>query len=297
MTAQDYPVYDFVAASQVERPLQIALKKWMDKFNKLCPERWLDHFGSQIRTESMSVQSYSFENVRQKWSRPAIGVPFTINSTTSQKSVSGLIVIDRVDVILLILDILNEPLSEKPADRELTSVESSIGMMVFQITAAVFGEAWPAKETIPITIGTIDLEPDNSRLMAPQKEVILTGFEIKTASSQQVGAARIQWVFGKEELVSLLDVPSTTQILSDGKTIDPLNIGQIEVTLAACLGSVQLSMTDLLRLRNGAIIVFNQPIDQPLVVNINDHPLIQAWPGQAEKVQNILIDSMFESAS
>lgn len=297
MTAQDYPVYDFVAASQVERPLQSALKKWMNQFNKLCPERWHEIFGTNIQTESMSIQSYSFEDAKQKWVRPAIGVPFTINSNTPLKSVAGLIVIDRIDAILLILDILNETLSTKPDDRELTSVESSIASMVYQTLAAVFGEAWPAKETIPISVGAIDLEPDNSRLFPPDKEVILTGFEIKTVSSQQTGPARFQWIFGKEELVSLLEVPSTNKIVPDGKTIDPLNISQIDVSLAACLGTTQLSMSDLVRLKSGAIIVFDQPIDQPLIVKVNDQPLIRAWPGQTDKVQNVLVDSLMEPAS
>ena len=40
MTAKDYPVYDFLTASKVERPLSAALKVWLEKFAKMFGDRW-----------------------------------------------------------------------------------------------------------------------------------------------------------------------------------------------------------------------------------------------------------------
>jgi len=292
MSAETYPLYDFLAASQVERPLSNGLKNWMAKFNKLFPERWVDNFSTSISSTSMSIQSHNFDEARSKWLRPSLGVPFSISPDNAQKSVSGLIVAERVDLRLLILDILGEIPEAKPEDQELTTVELSMSSMIFEAIAATFGEAWPAKETMPISCGSFDEKPDNSRLFPPKKEVIVTGFEIKSSKGAKAGPARFQWIFAKEELINLMDVPTTAKIVPDGSAVDPEVIRQIDLSLIACLGSTELSMADLVCLREGVIVKLNQPIDQPLLVTANGLPLIKGWPGQAAGTQNLLVDSL-----
>jgi flagellar motor switch protein FliM len=293
MNTVNYPVYDFVTASKVERPLAAALKAWFTKFSARFRERWSEFSASPVRVTSSLANAMSFDAARTKWTRPTVATPIVIGGKEKTPEVQGLILAHCSDVILLIMEILSESIGERPADRELTSIEVSMCDMLFQTAGSVLGEAWLDKDPLPVKTGAFDFMPNNSRLFAPTKEVIVTGFEVHTSSAPQTGDAKVTLVFGKDELMKLLGVkPRDTQPSTPAK-INPELISQIKVELDACLGSAELSMASLLQLAPGAIIRFDQRVQNPLVLRLNGVPKMTGWPGHNDDKSCVMIETSF----
>ncbi|MEQ1904043.1 MAG: FliM/FliN family flagellar motor switch protein [Pirellulaceae bacterium] len=287
MTKTDYPVYDFLTASRVERPLASALKNWMSKFCKSFADHWRAFATSQLQSSPMLINAMSFEEAKAKISRNSIGVPISINND----SVQGMIVTERADIIILMMDILVQALNERPVDRELTSIEMSMCRLFLEHSVSGFAEAWPDKDSMPIKMDELDSQPNRSRLFQPNKEVIVTGFEFRTANAQQTGPAKFLWILAKDELKSLLGVKAKNVVAPDNLRIDPANIDQLMVELTVHLGSTELPMNRLFELAPGDIVRFDQPIHQPLTLLVNNSPKMRAWPGCVGDKQSLMIES------
>ncbi len=289
MIDRDYPKYDFLNASKVERPLAAALKIWMNKFTEMFPERWKELAPTPIKVTMLPIDSLRFDAAQGRWSQPSIGVPIRIKVG----AVNGMIVAPQVDMLILIMEILTESLSKKPVHRELTTIEQSLCELFLEQSLLSFGEAWPDKEILPTELGEIDRQPNRCRLMMPDREVLVTGFQISTSSSQAIGPVRIEWMFAKDEMKKLLGVPD--QVVSpanSGEKIPTDNIYQIYVEISARLGSAELGMDDLLQLDAGDIVKLNQKIEKPLVLNVNDQPTFDVWPGRVGDQQCFQIESI-----
>ncbi len=290
MTKNDYPVYDFLTASRVERPLASALKNWMSKFCKSFVDHWRAFATSPLQTSPMLINAMSFDEAKTKISRHSIGVPISINN----EAVHGMIVTERADIIILMMDILVQSLNERPADRELTSIEMSLCRLFLEHSVAAFAEAWPDKDSMPIKMFELDLQPSRSRMFQPNKDVIVTGFEFRTANAEQAGAAKFMWILAKEELKTLLGVQSKSAIVPDNVRINPANIDLLKVELSVNLGSTDLPMNRLLELVPGDIVRFDQPISEPLTLLVNSCPKLRAWPGCIGDKQSMMIESIIQ---
>lgn len=286
MTPTEYPVYDFLTASKVERPLSAALKVWLSKFSGMFVERWLEFAPTEIQVTAMLIEARSFDAAQSRWTAPAVGLPIDIN----HGAVQGLVVVSRSDLLILMMEILSETITEKPADRELTSIESSLCELFFQHSIATFSEAWPAKEPLPIDAKAIDWQPNRCRLFQPERELISTGFEIRTSCGADAGPARVEWLFAKDDLKKLLGVTDAAPIAKSNQKIDPENLFALQIELTALLGSAELEMDQLLQLSVGDIVKLNQRIEQPLPLLVNDHPTFFAWPGRHGVMQCMQLD-------
>ncbi len=287
----DYPIFDFVSASQVERPLSQALKIWMSNCQKLFKDRWCEFSANEIQISPLLINAWTFATVRSKWTQPSVGLPITIKSAQQPAEIQGLLVIRRTDLIILMMEILSETLAEKPQDRELTHIELSLSELVLKNAVTALSEGWPAKETLPVSTAALDFEPTYSRMFSPKKEIISTGFEVRTSGGSEAGPAVLEWIFPKDELVSLLGVGSVPTSGQNTMKIDPQSVTQMNVNISASLGTAELAMGDLMRLAPGAIVRLNQRVDEPLTVSLNEQPKVLAWPGKKRNRPCVMVET------
>jgi flagellar motor switch protein FliM len=285
----EYPVYDFLTASKVERPLSSALKIWLDKFSNVFLERWREFAPTEIRVTPRAINSTTFELAQSSWSQPSIGVVININQGAAQ----GMIVAQRSDLLILLMEILSETVLERPVDRNLTTIEGSLCQLLLEQSVRTFGESWPEKEVMPIEMGPVDEQPNRTRLFPPKHEVLITGFDIETSCGAPAGPACIEWIFAKDALKKLLKV--TDPVMPDPNSQNRIpveNISKIMVDICARLGSAELAMDDLIDLADGDIIKLDQRIEVPVTLLVNDHPAFQAWPGRCGDQQCLQVESI-----
>ena len=283
MSQLQYQVYDFATSARVDRPLWLAFHNWMEKFAKLFVEHWSSISLTPIQATPLTIDAGEFEVLQARWNKPA----YSVEVGFKDEATTGLLVIDRLELLRLLMDILGDSTGGDLADRELTSVEASLSQMIFEQSASVIGQSWPEQESLSFNLGEPDNQPNRSRMFAPDKDLLTSGLLIQLGET----TVRLQLLLAKNETTQLLGVDERASQLNPNNRVSEDKISEICVQVSAGLGSSELGMTELVSIAVGDIIVLDQRVENPLVLFANDEPVFHAWPGRVDQKQALKIVS------
>ena len=284
MSEPTYQVYDFAASARVERPLSLALRRWLEKFAERFVEQYSNFSMTEIEAEALLIDAETFENLQSNWQAPS----FSAEVQLQDGGLSGMLVADRTEILKLLMDVLGNTDVEEVEDRELTSVEVSLCEMIFEQAASTLAESWPEQEPLNQQLQPLDPQPAHSRLFPPDELLLKSGLLLKLPNK----SVSIQLLIPKKEAAKLLKVPTRPPAAPNpASRLDSQQVSQISVEVSAGLGSTQLPMTELASMAVGDIIVLDQLIEQPLTLYTNDEPAFQAWPGRRDQKQAMKITS------
>jgi flagellar motor switch protein FliM len=279
-----YQVYDFASSARVERPLWLAFNHWMQKFAELFAEHWCNFSQSPLQATPLAIDAHDFELLQEGWGKPAFGVGLSLND----ESVTGMLILDRVELLTLLMDILGSGGTDPVIDRELTPVETSLCELIFEQSVTTLVEGWPQQALLSYEMGELFEQPNRSRMFAPDKKMLVSGLHIQLPQA----SVKLELLLAKEEAAKLMGIekrkiepPNRNNRLSQEK------IAEINVRVSAEIGTTELPMTDLVSIAVGDIIVFDQHIDEPITVFANQEPVFCAWPGRTANKQSLKIVS------
>jgi flagellar motor switch protein FliM len=278
-----YHVYDFASSARVDRPLWLAFHNWMEKFAKLFVEHWSSISSTPIQATPLTIDAGEFETLQTRWNKPAYGVEVGFK----EESTTGLLVIDRLELLRLLMDILGDSAGAELVDRELTSVETSLCEMIFEQTASVIGQSWPDQESLTFSLGETNNQPNRSRMFAFDKNLLTSGLLIQLPET----TVQLQLLLAKDETVKLLGVDQQAKKLNPNNRVSQDKIAELCVQVSAGLGHSELGMSELVSIAVGDIIVLDQSVEDPVVIFANDEPIFSAWPGRIDKKQALKIVS------
>ena len=285
MTETTYQKYDFAASARVERPLWLALHRWLEKFAERFVKQYSNFSATTIEAEALLIDAESFEALQDRWDVPTLSAEVQLRDG----AVNGMLVGARSELRKLLMDVLGSTDDSEPNDRELTSVESSLCEMIFEQAANTLAESWPEKEPLAVQLQPMDRKPADSRLFSPDEVLLKSGLLINVGSEN----VSLQLVLPKIAAAKMMGVSlqSPSAPKSSAPRLDPERIADIRVEVSAGLGTTDLPMTDLASMAVGDIIVLDQSISQPLTLFTNEQPAFEAWPGRKNQTQAMQITS------
>ena len=286
MTSNDYPVYDFVAAASVERPLSLALKSWTSKFAEFFQERWKQFSSSEMKVYPTPTKCYTFGEARSKWDQ-SLG----ININFDDESQHGLLVSKRQHLLSLVMDILGESSDGDQPARELTAIEVSLCELIYEQVAATLSESWPQQQVLELPLGQLEASPNRCRIFGPDVDVLCNGFQLQLPS----GNALIQLVLSKAHARSLFDICDETQSetpAADQRLIEWQNLRSVAVNVCTQLGTAELGLDEVTKLEVGDIVLLDQKIQEPLEMMVNEIPRWRVWPGKTKQQQTVKVESL-----
>ena len=127
-------------------------------------ERWKEFAPTEIQVSPLAIDSLSFENLQAKWKQPSMGVPISIN----HGAVNGMIVAESSRDSRVVDGDPLRIVTEKPADRELTSVETSLCQLLFEQSRRHIRRGLAEQRNIADrNWKTMDWHPNRCRLFPP----------------------------------------------------------------------------------------------------------------------------------
>ena len=284
MSETTYQKYDFAASARVERPLWLALHRWLEKFAERFVKQYSNFSATTIEAEALLIDAESFEALQGRWEEPTLSAEVQLRDG----AVSGMLVGARSELRKLLMDILGSTDGGEASDRELTSIESSLCEMIFEQAANTLAESWPKQEPLTVQLQPMDSQPAESRLYSPEEMLLKSGLLIKLGSE----SVSLQLMLPKLATTKLLGVSlKSPSAPKSGTRLDPERIADIRVEVSAGLGTTDLPMTELASMAVGDIIVLDQSIGQPLTLFANEQPAFEAWPGRKNQTQAMQITS------
>jgi flagellar motor switch protein FliM len=204
----------------------------------------------------------------------AIGV---LLSPPSSADGAILLAIRRPLLLALLSGLLGETPTDLPADRDPTEIEGSlVGYLIRELFVDSLERGWPAAEPLQLTPG----KPGSPRAAwtGPGTDMVLLATPTITGPFGEHPIHLILTRTGRWERLSRLALPAPSAEPTNREQIAAL-VTEMKVDLAVVLGTAELTMSEVARLKAGDLVVLRQKVTDPLDGLVAGARKFRVWPG------------------
>jgi flagellar motor switch protein FliM len=196
-------------------------------------------------------------------------------------------------------------------NRDLSDIEQSVMEGIIVRILGNMREAWSQVIDLRPRLGQIETNPQFAQIVPPTEMVVLVTLETKVGEVEGMMNFCIPYLT-IEPIISKLSAQYWYSSVRRGTTTENLNIlrerlASIEVSVAAEVGKMDLTMRDVLNLTQGDVIrLSNTRIGDPMVLKVGNKPKFQCRPGVVgnklavqvtEKLEDVTKDEFEELAA
>lgn len=185
-------------------------------------------------------------------------------------------------------------------NRDLTDIEQSVMEGIIVRILANLREAWTQVIDLRPRLGQIETNPQFAQIVPPSEMVVLITFETKVGEEEGMMNFCIPYLT-IEPIVSKLSSQfwfssvrrsSTTQYLGTLKE----KLSSVDMDIVAEVGSINISIRDVLNLRMGDVVQLNSTkVGEPLVVSVGNKKKFYCQPGVVGKKMAVQITGKLEN--
>ncbi|MBN1410621.1 MAG: flagellar motor switch protein FliM [Spirochaetales bacterium] len=168
--------------------------------------------------------------------------------------------------------------------RDLTDIEQSVMEGIIVRILGNMREAWSTVIDLRPRLGQIETNPQFAQIVPPTEMVVLVTLETKVGEVEGMMNFCIPYLT-IEPIISKLSAQYWYSSVRRGTTTENLNIlrerlSQIHVTLVAEIGSMNLTVRDVMNVRVGDIIrLYSVRVGDPMVLKIGNRKKFMCRPG------------------
>jgi len=286
--AKECPRYDFKKAARIDEPIARYLRAWLLRACTSFQQRWTEICNSTVKVTPEPLYAQAFSNFQESCDSASFGTAMRLDSL----ALNSQVVVSQVDLLSLVLELLAEDLEVKPAWRELTSIESNLSELLMENFCSSLAESWLQLEPLSYTPGPLDPNPQRGRMFGGGEPVIVAGILVQA----KAGTMRFQWVLPRANLTTQLNqLIGESTSSAEKKPVDlRVAISEMPLDVVVRLGETKIPMDELLALRPGAVVVFDQSIGTPLTALLDDQPLFSVWPGRQGTKQSFQVAEIIQ---
>ena len=187
-------------------------------------------------------------------------------------------------------------------NRDLTDIEQSVMEGIIVRILGNLREAWSQVIDLRPRLGQIETNPQFAQIVPPTEMVVLVTLETKVGEIEGMMNFCIPYLT-IEPIISKLSAQYMYSSVRSGATTENLNIlkdrlSNIDVLVVAEIGSMQLTVRDVLSLRSGDIVRFpNVQIKDPMVMKIGNREKFLCRPGIVSNKVAVQITKKLEDIS
>lgn len=196
-------------------------------------------------------------------------------------------------------------------NRDLSDIEQSVMEGIIVRVLGNMREAWSQVIDLRPRLGQIETNPQFAQIVPPTEMVVLVTLETKVGEVEGMMNFCIPYLT-IEPIISKLSAQYWYSSVRRGTTTENLNIlrdrlASIEVSVAAEVGKMNLTMRDVLSLTRGDVIrLSNVRIGDPMVLKVGNRPKFLCRPGVVgnklavqitEKLEDTMKDEFEELAA
>jgi flagellar motor switch protein FliM len=225
---------------------------------------------------------------------PANALGFPVMSETDPGD-GFLLAVPRPLVLTLLAGLMNEVVTALVPDRDLTALESSLcGFLARELFLNPMTAAWPLDDPPRWAAGAGGL-PRNVWRVAAADPAVLASFMVNTP----FGELPFYLLFMRSvRLLRLADPPpmkASPLVPAERQHIESL-VREMTVDVDVTLGTAELTLYDLAKLRSGDVLMLRQKVSDPLTASVAGTPKFRVWPGAVGGRQAVQVHAPAEAA-
>ena len=276
--------YDFRKPSRLAGDLEQGTATWLEASSGLVTERCVKKLALRVEASFRSVETARPGEALARFDDAVVGYRVALNAD----ELLTLIVFPRRLALALVAGMLGDALQELPADRELTVVDVSLCELLVQHVLRCMQEGWPGTDPISAALRQAEPQPRRSRVFPPDENVVICSMGLKGSFGEDVW----HWIIPQPGLARLFARPNAASKQSDTQQRVENLVHDMHVEVAVTLGAVELHVSQLANLREGDVVVLDQPVSQSLTATIDGAARYRVWPGRVGSRQALQIESL-----
>lgn len=282
--------HNFRKPSRLASDLEEHLAGWLRRACTIAPEKCAKELPFRL---DMSLQGLETVHTGDALARfPDATVSYRI--ALAAEGTNTLLVLPRPLILFLLAGLLGDAGTELPADRELTIVEGSLcEYLVQHLLLAALEETWPGLEPLGIRMGLPEPHPKYARVFAPDENPLLCAFLLCGPFGQQEWHWMLPAKFLLEQFTRTWQSPRAAQEALERSGLETV-VRDLPVEVSVALGSAELPLSLLEKLRAGDVVILNQRVSDPLTVSVAGEKKFRVWPGRIGSRQAFQIESLLE---
>jgi flagellar motor switch protein FliM len=173
-------------------------------------------------------------------------------------------------------------------NRELSEIERTVMESIIVRVLGNMREAWSQVIDLRPRLGQIETNPQFAQIVPPTEMVVLVTLETKVEDVEGMMNFCIPYLT-IEPIISKLSAQYYYSSIRRGTTTENLNIlrerlSSISVSMMAQVGGIQLTMRDVLSIKQGDVIrLSNTGMNDPMVLKIGNRAKFECRPGAVGK--------------
>jgi flagellar motor switch protein FliM len=192
------------------------------------------------------------------------------------EATNTLLAMPRPLALALVAALMGDPGQALPADRELTVVEDSLfEYLLQQCFVPVLQETFTGGEPLVIRTSQKEPHPRYARVFAPDANVVACALMVRGPFGELVW----WWLLPQKTVLGWF-AACPSPAAETGPKMEAL-ARELPVDLTVTLGSVELPLAEVARLRPGDLVMLNQRVADPLPASVAGEPKFRVWPGRA----------------
>jgi flagellar motor switch protein FliM len=186
--------------------------------------------------------------------------------------------------------------------RDLTDIEQSVMEGIIVRVLGNMREAWSTVIDLRPRLGQIETNPQFAQIVPPTEMVVLVTLETKVGEVEGMMNFCIPYLT-IEPIISKLSAQYWYSSVRRGTTTENLNIlrdrlSKVDVALVAEIGSINLTVRDVLNLRLGDVIrLYSVRMGDPMVLKIGNRKKFLCRPGLVGKKIAVQVTHRLEEMS
>src|SRR5579883_574453 len=276
-------LYDFRRPDKFSKEHLRALRITHESFARGLASALASYLRSAIQIRLTMVEQATYDEYIRSLPTP------TVMYVVSPQPLPGNMVIEmNLPVARVILDrLLGGSGSAQSASGEMTEIEMALLKTVGGLLISNLRDAWSNVASLQPTVQEPTLSPEFVQVTLPTETTVMLVFEISLFQTTGTLSLCIPHPVLQPVMESL-----TSQVWSAGaarpETAEPTltrpeRLNPVALPLTVELGSVGLSLRDLLALTEGQVIKLDTPANGSLAVRVGQHVKFNARPGLAGK--------------
>src|SRR5690625_3685548 len=176
----------------------------------------------------------------------------------------------------------------------LTEIDTMLMSQLFEKAVVNLEEAWASLIEIDPILEEFEVNPQFLQMVSPNETVVVVSFTTEIGDTSGMIHICIPYIVLEPVIPKLSDhywMQTVDHRKKDPQAYENIShhLEEVEVEAKAILGETTININQFLYLDKDDIITLQQPIDQPLQLEINDQPKFYVQPGIRKKKLSVQI--------
>lgn len=279
-------ILDFHAPRRPVDSVWAALQQWSESACLLLQEQWNEVLKNPVRFSLSKITPCTHKEISTAMTPGALGVHLKLTANR----IPSIVVFSARSVLALLADLLDLPGESWPAERGLTSLETSMLEVLFERLAFCVGDSLPGSHSLPCRYVETILRPERTRILSPTVDYYLVQLQMDCRFGEDFAV----WILPRTETDEQLETILDEGMAHTGQApvLDVL-AKRIPMEVIIELGSVELPMTTAMQLALGDVLILDHSIRRPILAVLEGAPKwtgmpVQMGPRQALQIREMI---------